>query len=228
MTSDPGAGAAGSSTASSPEADSTRDGRHRRWDAHRDQRRAELTDAVVRAIREHGPGIGMEEMAQAAGTSKAVLYRHFGDKRGVHRAVTEVASESIRASVARALSRPEASQGHPGRQATRAVIDGYLSLVERDPAVYRFVISGPHSWSGSDPVRSLADQVGRQLGEHLASAGVSEQDAAVWGPALVGLIRAAADDWMARTDRSSQDDLVESLTRLAWYGLRTPPRSGVP
>ena len=45
----------------------TRDRRASRWDAHRQARRVELTDAAIRAIRTHGAGVGMDEVATAAG-----------------------------------------------------------------------------------------------------------------------------------------------------------------
>ena len=56
------------------------DGRTTRWDAHRDQRRAELVLAAVRAIDQHGPDAGIADIAAEAGVSRPVLYRYFADK----------------------------------------------------------------------------------------------------------------------------------------------------
>ena len=56
------------------------DGRTTRWDAHRDQRRAELVQAAVRAIDQHGPDVTIADIAAEAGVSKPVLYRYFTDK----------------------------------------------------------------------------------------------------------------------------------------------------
>ena len=50
------------------------DGRSTRWDQHRAARRRELVDATLRAIRQHGAGVGMDDIAAVAGTSKTVVY----------------------------------------------------------------------------------------------------------------------------------------------------------
>ena len=58
------------------------DGRSTRWDQHRAARRRELVEATLRAIREHGAAVGMDDIAAEAGTSKTVVYRHFTDRQG--------------------------------------------------------------------------------------------------------------------------------------------------
>ena len=65
------------------------DGRDTRWAQHRAQRRRELVEAALRAIRRHGPGVGMDEISAEAGTSKTVVYRHFRDRTGLYAAVVE-------------------------------------------------------------------------------------------------------------------------------------------
>ena len=71
------------------------DGRASRWDEHNSLRRRALVEDAVRAIREHGPSVGMDEIAAFSKTSKTVLYRHFGDKAGLYRAVVESVHEFI-------------------------------------------------------------------------------------------------------------------------------------
>ncbi len=65
------------------------DGRSTRWDQHRATRRRELVEATLRAIRKHGAGVGMDDIAAVAGTSKTVIYRHFSDRQGLYAAVCE-------------------------------------------------------------------------------------------------------------------------------------------
>ena len=59
---------------------------------HRDERRAVLVQAAVRAIRRHGPDVAMEDIATEAGGSKPILYRHFHDKGDLYMAVSETAT----------------------------------------------------------------------------------------------------------------------------------------
>ena len=71
------------------------DGRATRWAQHNAERRRELVEATLRAIRKHGHGIGMDDLAADAGTSKTVFYRHFGDRAGLYTAVVESVQEFI-------------------------------------------------------------------------------------------------------------------------------------
>ena len=64
-----------------------RDRRDSRWDEHRRTRREQLVQATLAAVGKHGAGVGMEEIAAEAGTSKTVVYRHFADRTELHAAV---------------------------------------------------------------------------------------------------------------------------------------------
>jgi hypothetical protein len=43
--------------------------------------------------------------------------------------------------------------------------------------------------------------------------------ARIWGHAIVGLVRGAADDWLARPDGTPRERIATHLTDLAWSGL---------
>src|SRR5690606_41434067 len=79
------------------------DGRDSRWAQHRAQRRRELVDAALRAIRTHGPSVGMDDIASEAGTTKTVVYRHFGDRTGLYVTVVESVDQRILDSLSAAL-----------------------------------------------------------------------------------------------------------------------------
>src|SRR4051794_23207465 len=60
-------------------------------------RREQLVDATLAAVGRHGAGVGMEEIAAEAGTSKAVVYRHFTDRSELYVAVcARVAGQLVR------------------------------------------------------------------------------------------------------------------------------------
>lgn len=222
----------------------TTDGRSTRWDQHRAQRRAELVNVTISAIRRHGAGVGMDEIAATAGTSKTVIYRHFTDRTGLYAAVVEHVDDHLRISLARALTRPAvvaavsgsaatdgpATGARVGRDVLAAAIDTYLELVERDPALYRFIVAAPmldpddhrsHLDAGGLPVRVTA-RLTEILGGGLGAAGHPTEAAAVWAAALVGMVRTAADEWLrpgsAVNDRP-RAELCATLTDLAWRGL---------
>ncbi len=63
------------------------DGRKRRWHQHKVDRRNELVDGTLDAIRLRGSNVSMDEIAAEIGVSKTVLYRYFVDKNDLTTAV---------------------------------------------------------------------------------------------------------------------------------------------
>jgi AcrR family transcriptional regulator len=203
------------------------DGRSTRWDQHRATRRRELVEATLRAVRQHGAGVGMDDIATVAGTSKTVIYRHFTDRQGLYAAV----SESVDALILRNLLQATGAAGDDltsGDSTPRGLIagaiDAYLTLVEKDPEVYRFVVTAPLlDQSSGDPAAPVTGHIAAQMSlvvaEALDRAGRDTAPAPVWGAGLVGMVRAAADQWLATPEAMSRPELTEHLTDLAWGGL---------
>lgn len=210
----------------------TRDGRDARWEAHRLKRRRQLVEAALKAIQRHGAGVGMDEIAATAGTSKTVLYRHLGDRAGLYRAVVEAVDETILADLAAARA-----SGDDIVSRIAAMVRSYLFMVERDPEIYRFVMTRPLETTDldpRDPVVELTGRIGEQLTdvltEHLAATGRAHQApllAPVWAHGIVGLVRAAADHWqLTSTTRGlTRDPSVDDVTR-AVVALIRPALSG--
>jgi AcrR family transcriptional regulator len=203
----------------------TRDRRDSRWDDHRRARRQELVDATISAVGKHGAGVGMEEIAAEAGTSKTVVYRHFADRAELHLAVCNRVASQLLPKLRTAIE----SHSHP-REMVAAAIDTYLAFLEADPQLYRFVvhpqpIDGParSSPTGPDPLSSLSDLVGEQAAAAitvaLQQAGHDPAAAAPWGHGVVGMVRAAADWWLRAEHPMLRTELAAHLTDLAWAGL---------
>ena len=218
---------------------SPRDGRDARWEQHREQRREALVDATIRAIRRHGAGVGMDDIAAEAGTSKTVVYRHFEDKAGLYRAVAARIDARVVRNVGAALARSHSPADVPAagaREVVASTVEAYLSLVESDTEVYRFVVTRPlvDRPLPDDPVDEtvvqVADQLTRLLLDSLTAPGTDPSRARSWAIALVGAVRAVADDWLAtpEADRAPRAAVVESLTELAWHGLAPALAAPVP
>ncbi|MBK8459014.1 MAG: TetR/AcrR family transcriptional regulator [Micropruina sp.] len=204
------------------------DGRDTRWADHRVQRRRELVESTLRAIRKHGASVGMDEIATEAGTSKTVIYRHFGDRSGLYLAVVEKVADFI-------LEDLRASVGwdDPDDLATLVadLVHAYLGLVERDPEIYRFVISRPlvDKPLTEDPVTGLTRRIGRQVGDVLRRYGHAEATAATWGHGLVGFVRAATDEWLAAGMPRDTDQLAADVAHLfaPAFAAHQPATSGI-
>ena len=195
-----------------------RDRRSTRWDEHRRVRREQLVQATLTAVGKHGAGVGMDEIAAEAGTSKTVVYRHFTDRNELYVAVCTRVAEQLTRKLREAIG----SSDHP-REMVAAAVETYLHFLEADPEVYRFVVSHQLPAGGDDPLTSLSDLVGDELGRLVAAAlrraGQDTAAAVAWGHSVIGGVRAAADWWLRADRPMPRTQLAASLTDLAWAGL---------
>jgi AcrR family transcriptional regulator len=198
----------------------TRDRRDSRWDEHRRARREQLVQATVAAVARHGAGVGMDEIAAEAGTSKTVVYRHFTDRTELYVAVcTRVAAHLL------PKLRDAIESSDQPREMVAAAIDTYLGFLEADPELYRFVVhqQALDRPADRDPISSLSDLVGEQaaaiVGLALERSGHDARAAAPWGHGVVGMVRSAADWWLRAQRPMLRSELTAHLTDLAWAGL---------
>lgn len=197
-----------------------RDGRDARWEGHRARKRRELVEATLRAIRKHGPTVGMDEIAAVANTSKTVLYRHLGDRCGVYRATVEAVDQLILTDLSEAAGHASPLDQSSPRDQIAGMVRAYLTLVERDPDIYRFVMSRPveleAAKADADPVRQLTGQIGNRIAEILTGRELDlpADTARVWGHGIVGMVQAAADQWLADGTPVTVNALTDTVVRL--------------
>jgi AcrR family transcriptional regulator len=178
-------------------------------------RRAQLLDVAGALFAEHGfHGLSMEQLADAAGVSKPVLYQHFPSKRDLYLALVHAAIAALEAQVGRALD---------GTRDNRARVEGaiaaYFDYVEHP----RFRLLFATAELGDDEVRAVVDaafsRVSQTIGRLIAEdAGLDEQGASLLASGVRGLATIGAQWWTehAALDKTSA---VQLLAQLAWRGL---------
>ncbi len=192
------------------------DGRTTRWEEHNAQRRQELVDSTLRAIRHHGAGVGMDVVASEAGTSKTVLYRHFGGRTGLYSAVVESVHQFIWSRLKHHITDNKDMQP---AALVRELTDTYLALVERDPHIYQFVVTRPLGESPvEDPITSITSRIGTEIAEAfrawLRHNGLDPRAANTWGHGVVGFVWAIADKWITTGHQRPRADIVDFTVRL--------------
>ena len=98
------------------------------------QRRNELLDSTVALIRRDGPLVSMDRIAAECGVTKPIIYRYFGDREGL---VKEVACRLVvefGKEMHQALGPVTGPRAH-----LRATMDAFLTVVERETNLYRFI-----------------------------------------------------------------------------------------
>ncbi|MGW4032109.1 TetR family transcriptional regulator [Streptomyces sp. NPDC004838] len=189
-----------------------------------DQRRRELLEAADRVVLRDGPHASMNAIAAEAGITKPILYRHFGDKGGLYRALGERHTDALLDSLRKALDAPA-----DRRERIEATLDTYLAAIEARPQVYRFLMhpseDAQPAEAGFDVGRHSAPLL-RRLGEELAKVihgrvelgPDGERLARVWGHGIVGMMHAAGDWWLGERP-CSRAELVRCLADLLWGRL---------
>ncbi|MFT4216817.1 MAG: TetR/AcrR family transcriptional regulator [Micropruina sp.] len=192
------------------------DGRDTRWTEHRRQRRRELVESTLRAIRRHGATVGMDEIAAEAGTSKPVIYRHFGDRPGLYRAVVEKVAQFILDDLRASVDWEASVDGDDLGRLIRDLTHSYLRLVQRDPEIYRFVMARPlvDGDLSDDPVTGLTMRIGERIAELLHAGGLPADRADTWGHGLVGCVRAATDQWIRAGMNRPAAEVADDLSDL--------------
>jgi AcrR family transcriptional regulator len=184
----------------------------------REARRREFLDAAIEVIRSVGPGASMEQVAARIGVTKPVVYRYFGDRNGMYRAVAERYCGELRNKFRGAMSTTSDL-----RSVVVVAVDAYLELVERDPQVHRFLIQPQPPGRGDGPaitpfIRSVAAEIVDALRLRLQAAALDPEVAEPWGHALVGMVQGAAI-WWSEHRTMPRTRLVEHLVTLLWVGL---------
>jgi AcrR family transcriptional regulator len=191
-------------------------------------RRAGLLEAADRVVRREGPDASMNVIAAEAGITKPILYRHFGDKGGLYRALAARYIDDLLGRLRAALLTRGGLEAR-----TRATVDAYLGAIEESPQVYRFLVRRA---AVEEPgVRGQVEGFVRRFGDELA-VGITHEPAlgevpparaAVWAHGIAGMVQAAGDWWLDQSD-VPREVVVAELTSLLVAGYTTRPTDGPP
>ncbi|BBY44440.1 TetR/AcrR family transcriptional regulator [Mycolicibacterium celeriflavum] len=193
------------------------DGRKRRWHQHKVERRNELVDGTLEAIRRRGSNVSMDEIAAEIGVSKTVLYRYFVDKNDLTTAVMmRFAQTTLIPNMAAALS-----SNLDGFALTREIIRVYVETVAAEPEPYRFVMAN-NSASKNQAVATSENIIARMLAvmlrRRMVEVDMETGGIEPWAYHTVGGVQLATHSWMSNP-RMSSDELIDYLTMLSWNAL---------
>lgn len=191
-------------------ADRLVDGRRSRWTQHRAQRRAAFVDAGVAAVDQHGPAASAEQIAEAAGVSRTVLYRYFRDREDLRKAIADQVVQAVIASVLPALQ--IGPQTTP-RQIITPAVSVIVCWLDEHPNIYRFLRSRRDG--ALDSVEStLADSVAALLKVVMVYLGVDAEQAEPGAYGIVGFVESTGGWWLEHRTMSR-----ERITRIVTAGV---------
>jgi AcrR family transcriptional regulator len=185
-------------------------------------RREQLLAAADRVVQRDGSAASMNVIAAEAGITKPILYRHFGDKGGLYRALAERHIDALLDRLRTALL----TRGGL-RARTRATVDAYLASVEEQPQIYRFLVE--RAAAEEPDVRGQVLGFVRRFGDELATgianepelAGIDPQRAVIWAHAIAGMVQGTGDWWLDHPE-VPRAQVVDQLVALLWDGFLGP------
>jgi AcrR family transcriptional regulator len=179
------------------------------------ERREQLLLVAGEIFAEHGyHGASMEQLAEAAGVSKPVLYQHFMSKQELYLAVVRAAVEEMELVVRRALAGTE-----DNRARIHGAIGAYFDFVRTSRFQLLFSSGELADADVRAEVEGAEHRIAVEIGTLIATdAGLSETAANFLASTVRGLAMQGARWWVEHQE-VDRDEAVRLLARLVWRGL---------
>lgn len=199
----------------------TQDPRPRRRLTAEERRRAILTAAQDVFARRGYHGSSIDEIAQAAGISKALIYEHFPSKKDLHASLLDLHVQELFDRLAASAATPE-----PGDIRMRNGLDAFLTWVEEQRGAFRMVFRDAADPEVADVVRRIQGQVTAAVAALMASEpmvpAVSEEarerGIQMLAQQLTGGVQALALWWIDNPE-VPRTVVLESAMDFCWLGL---------
>jgi len=180
-------------------------------------RRAQLVETARGLLEERGVGtMSVEDVADAAGVSRSLVYAYFGDRDGL---VAEVYL-GVLAELDLAMAPFLPQDGPACEEGLRQVVESCLRFARDQPAAWRLLVT--------DSVRRHPAIVRSRSKRVLALSGMSGGPGgdALVADAILGLLEAGVLHWLDHSDLPPED-AATLLADILWSGLRgvTPSAS---
>lgn len=189
----------------------------------RTARREQLLNAA-RAIFAHQGfhAASMDEIADSAGISKPVLYRHFPSKLALYQALLDSSALSMISLVEQAIQ----STNDNNLRVQRAVA-AYFDFVADENQAFRLIfesdlrdepeVAAVVNNATQECIAAITDTIA-------ADTALIPSKARLLAAGLVGLSQVGARYWLDQDNQMSKTEAVELLTGLAWRGIAHFPR----
>jgi AcrR family transcriptional regulator len=182
------------------------------------RRRKQLLDVALEvfAVRGFHP-TSMNDLAEAAGVTKPVLYQHFGSKRELYLELLEDVGGRLREAIAKATS----EAAGPREQVERGFA-AYFRFVAEHQAAFQVLFGG--GTRRDEEFATHARRVEENIADFIATLidveGLDPNARRLLAHGIVGLAEGAGRHWLHEGLQGDPDALAARIAELAWAGLR--------
>jgi len=161
-------------------------------------------------------GASMNELAEAVGVTKPVLYQHFDSKRDLYQALIDDVGNRLLANIAKAVA-----EATDGKSQTELGFQAYFRWVAEDHDGFRFLFgSGTRR---DDEFNSAVRRITAEAADAVApliAIDIDDEHRRTLAHAIVGLAEGASRRLVDLGDDFNADEIARDVSDLAWAGLR--------
>jgi AcrR family transcriptional regulator len=182
------------------------------------ERRRQLLDVALAEFARRGyHETSMNDVADAAGVTKPVLYQHFGSKRDLYQELLEDVGGRLEAAIA------EATAGARGpREQVEVGLSAYFHFVAHEQAAFNLLFGGGTRRDDefADAARRVEAGIAAFIAELIRVEGLDPAHRTLLAHGLVGAAESTSRYWVANGLEPSADHLAAQVADLLWAGLR--------
>jgi AcrR family transcriptional regulator len=200
-----------------------------------DARRRQLFDVALSLFADHGyAATTMDDIAEAAGVTKPLVYQHFESKRALYLELMDVFSRELVTRIVKATANAEGP-----RQQVELGFAAYFELMVDNEEAFRLLYGrdAPDDPELGAALRRVEETIAQAI-DPLIDAGLDPEHRLLLAHAVVGMAEGASRHWLdarrddagpvSGTDGSKAPEsikldgahLAARLADLAWSGLR--------
>jgi AcrR family transcriptional regulator len=191
-----------------------------------EERRAAIQGAALEVFAERGyHAASIDDIARAAGVSKALIYEHFASKQQLHADLIEAQASELYRRVGDAVAAVAADSGS---ERLKAGFDAFFGFAEERRDAWRVLFRetvNPEAAAALDRVgaqvtRLVAAQIAEDPGAKPRDEAHPEADRGIQllAQMLVGAIESVAN-WWAEHKEVRRERVLQTAMEFAWLGL---------
>ncbi len=189
-----------------------------------EQRRRQLLAVALELFAHRGyRATTMDDIAEAAGVTKPLLYQHFSSKRALYLELVDSIAHDLLGAIQRAVSQAEGP-----RQQVELGFAAYFRLVVSHEAAFRLLYG--RDLAGDDELgrglRTVEDAIAEAI-DPLIDAGLDDDHRRLLAYGIVGMAEGASRRFLEHrpvTEAEAEEEaqrLAGRIADLAWAGLRS-------
>ncbi len=183
-----------------------------------DARRTQILDVAVDVFGQGGYyGASMNDIADAAGVTKPVLYQHFDSKSDLYRALIDDVGDRMIEAITEATA-----VAKNGREQTELGFLAYFRWVAQRHDEFMLIYGGGarHDAEFNDQLRIISDRVSEAI-TPLIAVDLEPIMRTTLAHGLIGLAAGASRKLIESGESFDPDEVAGSISSLAWAGLRS-------